>query len=1152
MGRISRRYVRGLWLASITTIGLLAASMPTAQAATVPEFSPSTGATIDLPADTATDAFTVTTADRELIVTLPQLANFQYTAIEPTSDCVLSGDGSLPTYGTAELVISPSTTCTFTMQPDILNAGETLSATETVTSKYGDDLTDGPAAVYTFTSSKPYSTPGNDDLALAEDLSGLAIPSYSPGAGGRPANTTGVTGTTNGATWEAGEPLPPWCDATCAPGDGGSVWYRYTSSDFAGRLGYQLVDPNTGELIDRWKYRVDAYALPQGESYPATAPTPRDLQIAIGNQWPPSDIRHVRMLPGHTVWFQVVPAVMVNGDGSHVPHTSDFRLELFQAPNEQDDIAVAYDQSFTGTDVAGWVSDGDTYHVTSDLPGHAPNTWITTNLPVPGNLTYTITTERLYPDEAPGLPIRLVLYAAPTSARVASVDALDSPPIANKGSVALGDLQRVAVDLDLPAGRYYWSIEQGAAGPAFFNTHMIFTPGSGLSAPDTTITSAPTSPTTDTTLTFAFSSGDPNATFECALDAAAFAACASPAVYPGIAVGDHTFQVRAVGLAGTDPTPAAATVTVEATTSTPPVIAVSGNPSGITTSDHASLTLSADRPVVFSCTASRGGGTAEAWPCDDGVASTISALDLPGLPDGPVQIRIQAVDADGLTSEITVGWDVQAPPVVSITAPRDGDVFHAADVPALAYSCADNSGQIVQQNADADGSLLTSTELPAGVGDHVLSVTCVDPSGNDGTDQITYTVLPDNRPPSVPGTIELTGIPGQSVSTNVLDGVTDPDGDPVRVLTIQKPGTLAPSPSSIGGTFSVSIPPTWTTDLTYTAVIQDVPPTGVTPHTVYRSIHITVTPNQPPSVTDHEYSVRAGQVLRVPAADGVLEGATDPDGDPLEVVGFSVVSGPGGPIPQLRPLGRDGSFTVMPTRRAATGDWVYSVFVEDLPLRHRVTATVTIHVDGNQAPVVGPLEFTVRAGSTLAVPASGGLLSTASDPDGDPLRIVRVGGVGPAPSLRYSRDGSFTLAISSTTAARDFAYDVDIQDVPAAGTPIRVTMRLLIHVVENRLPVGVAHEYRMHAGETLTVDAAAGLLSSVVDPDGDAVQVVRVQGGRPALRWAADGSFSLTIPPGFRPTNLGYAVEVQDILPGSPRRPRQDVAIEQLTIHVVP
>jgi hypothetical protein len=84
-----------------------------------------------------------------------------------------------------------------------------------------------------------------------------------------------------------------------------------------------------------------------------------------------------------------------------------------------------------------------------------------------------------------------------------------------------------------------------------------------VTAPETTIDSAPLDPTPDTTATFAFSSSEAGSSFECSLDGAAFAPCSSPETYSGLAAGVHTFEVRATDAAGnTDATHATHTWTV--------------------------------------------------------------------------------------------------------------------------------------------------------------------------------------------------------------------------------------------------------------------------------------------------------------------------------------------------------------------------------------------------------------------------------------------------------------------------------------------------------------------------------------------------------------------------------------------------------------
>jgi hypothetical protein len=68
-------------------------------------------------------------------------------------------------------------------------------------------------------------------------------------------------------------------------------------------------------------------------------------------------------------------------------------------------------------------------------------------------------------------------------------------------------------------------------------------------APETTLGSAPRSGTTTASASFTFSASEPGS-FECKLDAGAFAACTSPQSYTGLRRGTHSFEVRAIDAAG--------------------------------------------------------------------------------------------------------------------------------------------------------------------------------------------------------------------------------------------------------------------------------------------------------------------------------------------------------------------------------------------------------------------------------------------------------------------------------------------------------------------------------------------------------------------------------------------------------------------------
>lgn len=82
--------------------------------------------------------------------------------------------------------------------------------------------------------------------------------------------------------------------------------------------------------------------------------------------------------------------------------------------------------------------------------------------------------------------------------------------------------------------------------------------------PNTTISSGPAGITNEDGPSFGFTSDEPDSSFECRLDAAAFSACSPPRAYSKLPDGDHTFRVRATDPEGnTDPSPATRRFTVD-------------------------------------------------------------------------------------------------------------------------------------------------------------------------------------------------------------------------------------------------------------------------------------------------------------------------------------------------------------------------------------------------------------------------------------------------------------------------------------------------------------------------------------------------------------------------------------------------------------
>ena len=114
--------------------------------------------------------------------------------------------------------------------------------------------------------------------------------------------------------------------------------------------------------------------------------------------------------------------------------------------------------------------------------------------------------------------------------------------------------------------------------------------------PETTITAGPTGTVSTTSATFSFGASE-SATFECALDGSAYAACTSPQAYSGLAAATHTFAVRATDAAGNvDPTPATRTWTISASAPPPSPASPPPVPAGFDFNGNGTADVAVFRP----------------------------------------------------------------------------------------------------------------------------------------------------------------------------------------------------------------------------------------------------------------------------------------------------------------------------------------------------------------------------------------------------------------------------------------------------------------------------------------------------------------------------------------------------------------------------
>ena len=154
-------------------------------------------------------------------------------------------------------------------------------------------------------------------------------------------------------------------------------------------------------------------------------------------------------------------------------------------------------------------------------------------------------------------------------------------------------------------------------------------------APDTRIDAGVAGLSRQAAQSFGFSATEPGSSFECRIDGAAFAACATPHATAPLPDGPHVFEVRAVDPAGnSDPTAAARGFAID---TTPPDTTIVSGPAGFTT----------DRRPAFGFTASEPGATFECRVDADAFALCAAPFTARPRARGPHRAEVRATDAAG-------------------------------------------------------------------------------------------------------------------------------------------------------------------------------------------------------------------------------------------------------------------------------------------------------------------------------------------------------------------------------------------------------------------------------------------------------------------------------------------------------------------------
>ncbi|MEJ7599598.1 MAG: LamG-like jellyroll fold domain-containing protein [Kofleriaceae bacterium] len=243
------------------------------------------------------------------------------------------------------------------------------------------------------------------------------------------------------------------------------------------------------------------------------------------------------------------------------------------------------------------------------------------------------------------------------------------------------------------------------------------------STPDTQLVSGPTGATSSTSASFTFVSPDAGAgaTFQCAIDGAAFATCTSPRNYASLAMGAHTFSVRVRDAVGNfDPTPATRTWTVDLAA---PNTTILTGPNGLESSASAAFTFSANEAdVTFACSLDNAPFVACTSPANFTALAqgehtfAVGATDSAGHPDATPATRTWTVDTVAPDLTITGGpapGGTSGPLVTFTFTSSDGTV-----------ECSIDSGPYA--------ACTSPLELSLPAGSHSIRLRATDAAGNTG------------------------------------------------------------------------------------------------------------------------------------------------------------------------------------------------------------------------------------------------------------------------------------------------------------------------------------------------------------------------------------------------------------------------------------
>jgi hypothetical protein len=481
-------------------------------------------------------------------------------------------------------------------------------------------------------------------------------------------------------------------------------------------------------------------------------------------------------------------------------------------------------------------------------------------------------------------------------------------------------------------------------------------------------------------------------------------------------------------------------------------------------------------------------GTRVAYRAPDQPRSTVSLRYTVQDPagnhsDGVLLIHVKAANEDGnvpprpvtLTARVFAGDDVRVPIPLGTLDP-DGDLVRLVgilDPPTR--------GAVVDQQP----SELTYRAAAGQTGTDRFTFTLRDQWGAESTGTVLVGIAPtpttDSDPVAVLDHIQLA--PGERREVDVLANDSDPDQDPLRLLT----GDQRPTPPRAG---------TGTIDVRGNTIVYQAPAAidgpsldtafdygvgdgrGGTSRAVV-TVTVTAKPSRLAPIARDDIAPLSRRNSTVTV--DVLANDTDPDGDAHALIPRAI---------GVDATVRDGKLAV----KVGTSSMSFVYRITDAQgLESFAVVQIPVADSDNLPPTVGLVTARARSGDPVRIP----VLDKAKDPDGDTLH---VGAITSTRNGEAKVDGDeivFTGTVEfSDTGSVTFEVS-DGKNAPVIGT---ATVDI---IGRNHAPVFSTVTVRVAAGNTIRQEIGGSL--SDVDP-GDEPKLTGITGGGDGISAHLDGS----------------------------------------------